>query len=99
MNSLKLANALGKNIKKYSITSFSIDFEKRTVGAFWCSMGEDNIKITGEVDGNHTHYTITKDSPFTDTEKKTIEDFVWDLKCDLESLSNRYNYSYEVEWR
>lgn len=38
MNSLKLANALGKNIKKYSITSFSIDFEKRTVGAFWCSM-------------------------------------------------------------
>ena len=99
MNSLKFANALGKNIKKYSITSFSIDFEKRTLSVFWCMIGEDNIKIAGEVEGNHTHYIIFKDSPITDKEKKMVEDFVWDLKCDLEQLSNRYNYSYDLEWR
>lgn len=35
----------------------------------------------------------------TDKEKKMVEDFVWDLKCDFEQLSNRYNYSYDLKWR
>ena len=99
MKTFKFANALGKNIKKYSITSFSIEEEKHTTSLFLCMIDEGNIKITGEVEGNHTHYIISKNSPFTDKDKKTVEDFVWDLKCDLEQLSNRYNYSYEIEWR
>ena len=99
MNTFKLASALGRNIKKYSITSFSIEEEKNKTSLFWCRIDKDNIKITGEVEGNHTHYIISKNSPFTDEEKKMVKDFVWDLKCDLEQLSNRYNYSHDLEWR
>lgn len=78
---------------------FQLKKKKNKTSLFWCKIGKDNIKITSEVEGNHTHYIISKDSPFTDEYKKMVEDFVWDLKCDLEQLSNRYNYSYDLEWR
>lgn len=38
------------------------------------------------------------DGVLYDTEKM-VDDFGWDLKCDLEQLSNRYNYSYDLKWR
>lgn len=97
MNSLTLSNSLGKNILKHSISSFRIEEEKGKVVLLTCFIGK--ISVIGEVIGNHTHYTVLKYSPITDKEKKMVEDFVWDLKCDLESLSNRYNYTYEVEFR
>lgn len=96
MNSLTLSNCLGKNILKHSISSFRIEEERKFI-LLTCFIGK--ISIIGEVIGNHTHYTVLKDHyTITDEEKKMVEDFVWDLKCDLESLSNRYNYTYEVEF-
>lgn len=96
MNSLTLSNCLGKNILKHSISSFRIEEERKSI-LLTCFIGK--ISIIGEVIGNHTHYTVVKDHyTITDEEKKMVEDFVWDLKCDLESLSNRYNYTYEVEF-
>lgn len=98
MNSLTLSNSLGKNILKHSISSFRIEEEKGKVVLLTCFIGK--ISLIGEVIGNHTHYTVLKDHyTITDEEKKMVEDFVRDLKCDLEQLSNRYNYSYEIEWR
>lgn len=96
MNSLTLSNSLGKNILKHSISSFRIEEEKGKVVLLTCFIGK--ISVIGEVIGNHTHYTVLKDHTITDEEKKMVEDFVWDLKCDLEILSNRYNYTYEVEF-
>lgn len=97
MNTLTLANSLGKNILKHSIGSFRLEEEKGKVVLITCFIGK--ISIIGEVIGNHTHYTVLKDHyTITDAEKKMVEDFVWDLKCDLESLSTRYNYTYEVEF-
>lgn len=98
MNSLTLSNSLGKNILKHSISSFRIEEEKGKVVLLTCFIGK--ISVIGEVIGNHTHYTVLKDHyTITDKEKKMVEDFVWDLKCDLEQLSNRYNYSYDLKWR
>lgn len=97
MNSLTLSNSLGKNILKHSISSFRIEEEKGKVVLLTCFIGK--ISVIGEVIGNHSHYTVLKDHyTITDEEKKMVEDFVWDLKCDLESLSSRYNYTYEVEF-
>lgn len=103
MQTVTLSNAIGSCLCKYSITDFRIEDIRGKVYLFVCEIGD--IRITGYVQDNHTKYTPYhcdmnfNHIPLTDKEKKTVEDFVWDLRCNMERLINRYNYTYEIEWR